>query len=161
MTNPRPTTPFRPVLACIVLLLAAAPTWACSDKTASRLDWAACWSFSRLGLWGITAILSWLFVFHILFPHLLQPGRLSAPWPRDALGRSLAVFWCLFWMFCLVFFAGFNDELRNSSARFFPAGSVGNFLNRSWLMMLVILVMAVGAGLILWLVRHPRHQAAT
>jgi hypothetical protein len=153
---------FPVVFPAALLLLAAGPARACSDKMANRFDWDACWSYSRGGAWLAAVAVSWWLAFHVLFPWLLQPGRPKAPWPRDAFGRSLAVCWLLAWAVFLFLFGALAGDLRQEKyhARWFPGGSVGTFLNQNWLWLLVVLVALAGALLIVLVVRHPRRQAA-
>jgi hypothetical protein len=112
-----------------------------------------------LGL-GAAVAVAWLCCFHVLFPRWLRPERAVAPWPRDALGRALAVFWLLACGAGLFFFAVLSDELRPAP----PDGRSGGWesLRRHAPWLGVVVTGVLGAALILGLVRHrvPTRQAA-
>jgi len=143
-------------------LLTPGPAWAaCSERTASFWDWDRCWSGSRLALSALAVVATAVACFWLLFPALLSLARKSPPWPRDAFGRCLALFWFLCSVWIVVLFAGLSDELHRTATRLFPASMT--WLNWNWPWLTVLGAGLLGALLILLTVRHrdsvPQPQA--
>jgi hypothetical protein len=104
-------------------------------------DWQRDWSPSRVLATLLAVGVAWWLCFHVLFPLWLDPRRPRPPWPRDAFGRALALFWLLACGAVLVFFAARSGQLLDAGA--------------------VAAAGVLGAVLILLLVRHrdPRPTA--
>jgi hypothetical protein len=146
----RPDPLIRLSLAVLVLLLAAAPVCACSDRV-SLWDWDYCWlSVPRWLLLAGAGAAWWFLCFHRLFPALLSPTRKDAPWPSVAFRRCLALFWLLVWLTFVTLFAWLSDEL-SGGLRSAP------WFSRNWKWLVALLVGLAGAVAI-W---APKRQATT
>jgi hypothetical protein len=118
-------------------------------------DWRRRWSVPR-GLAAVAALgVSWFFSFHILFPAWLAPHRPRAPWPRDAFGRALAVFWLLACGTVLILFTAVFDDVRHSPS------AVQSWFWRHGQWLAVLATGLGGAGLILYWFRHRGVRPGT
>jgi hypothetical protein len=142
------------------LLTTAAPAWACNDRTTNWWDWDRCWSPARFSALGGVLVLLGFVCFVVVFPRLLAPasaevdgaGRTTAPWPKTALGRALALFWLLAVLAFLVFFGVLSDELRRVGR------SAATWPEIYWPLLAVAGVAVGGAAFLLWWVRHPTGE---
>lgn len=147
-----------------LLVLVALPTSAhAAQPSANPLDWSAFWSWTRLILTAVLILVSFLVAFGVAFPAWLNPARDidSAPWPRTAFARSLAL--AVFLSVCsfLLFFAVLEDELifkpdrGQVPLRWAPNSIAWANIHIRWIL---VLILGAGVSVAIWqLMGHRSH----
>lgn len=145
------------VVVLVFWVLTVPAVAATSYHTASVWDWDRTWSGTRLVLAAGLVGGAGLLCSQMVFPTILAPHRDAAPWPREAFGQTLALFFALAGVAFLTLFAWASDELREGNAGG-PSGA-GRWLSQNWRWLALA---ALDAGLVAWaLTWFRRPQTAT